>query len=105
VGRGGWSWYTGSASWMYRVGLETILGFTKRGDALTLDPRAPEGWDEFGITYRSGTSTYEIHVQRPGVARRGHQLITLDGLELDGETIPLVDDGATHRVLVRPKHG
>ena len=105
VGRGGWSWYTGSASWMYRVGLEAILGFTKRGDTISLDPRTPAHWDEFAITYRYGRSTYEISVERPDAARRGNQEVTLDGRALEAETIPLVDDGATHRVVVRPKGG
>ncbi|MGH7513798.1 MAG: GH36-type glycosyl hydrolase domain-containing protein [Gemmatimonadales bacterium] len=103
VGRGGWSWYTGSASWMYRVGLEAILGFTKRGESLSLDPRVPAGWEEFGIAYRHGRSTYEIRVEQPGAARKGNQRVTLDGRELEGETVPLTDDGGTHRVLVRPR--
>jgi len=105
VGRGGWSWYTGSASWMYRVGLEAILGFTKRGDTISLDPRTPAHWAEFGIAYRYGRTTYEIAVERPGAAQRGNQEVTLDGRALEAETIPLVDDGAAHRVVVRPKGG
>jgi cellobiose phosphorylase len=103
LGRGGWSWYTGSASWMYRVGLEAILGFTKQGESLSLDPRVPDGWPEFRITYRHGRSTYEIRVERPGAARKGNQRVTLDGGELDGETVPLADDGGSHQVVVRPK--
>jgi cyclic beta-1,2-glucan synthetase len=103
LGRGGWSWYTGSASWMYRVGLEAILGFTKRGDSLTLDPRVPAGWGEFTIAYRHGKSSYEIRVEQPARARRGAQHVMVDGRSLEGETITLVDDGSTHRVLIRPK--
>jgi cellobiose phosphorylase len=86
---------------MYRVGVEAILGFTKRGDSLSLDPRVPAGWDGFAITYRYGRSTYEIAVERPAAARRGSQDITLDGQPIEGATIPLVDDGETHRVVVR----
>ena len=103
VGRGGWSWYTGSASWMYRVGLETILGFTKRGDRLSLEPCVPAAWPEFNLTYRHGRTTYTIVVERPQAARKGNQQVLLDGRMLDGEAIPLVDDGATHEVLIRPR--
>ncbi len=101
VGRGGWTWYTGSASWMYRVGLETILGFTKRGNMLSLDPRVPPDWPEFTIEYRYGRSLYVIVVQGPHAAR-GVREITLDGRVLDGPGIPLVDDGARHAAVVRP---
>jgi cyclic beta-1,2-glucan synthetase len=104
VGRGGWSWYTGSASWMYRVGLEAILGLTKRGESLTFDPRVPAAWGEFTIAYRHGGSVYEIRVEQPALARRGAQQVMVDGRVLDGETITLLDDGSSHRVLIQPKH-
>ena len=61
LGRGGWTWYTGSASWLYRVGLEAILGFTKRGETLEIDPCIPSDWKEFSIEYRQGDSMYSIH--------------------------------------------
>ena len=66
VGRGGWTWYTGSASWMYRVAVEAILGFTKRGETLRIRPCLPDAWPGFSITYRYGRSTYDIAVQRSG---------------------------------------
>jgi cyclic beta-1,2-glucan synthetase len=100
VGRGGWTWYTGSASWMYRVGLESILGFTRRGDTLTIDPRVPAHWPEFGIDYRFGTALYSITVLRPGELPAGEPVVRLDGRTLSGATIPLVDDGQHHRVVV-----
>ncbi|MGE5927149.1 MAG: GH36-type glycosyl hydrolase domain-containing protein, partial [Gemmatimonadota bacterium] len=69
LGRGGWTWYTGSASWMYRVGVEGILGLVKRGDALFVEPRAPAAWEEYTIDYRFGGTTYAITVRRePGLA-------------------------------------
>ena len=95
VGRGGWTWYTGSASWMYRVGLETILGFSKRGDTLCIAPRVPREWGEYSIEYRFGSSVYAIAV-RPG----GAPGVTVDGRSMDGVEIALVDDGARHEVVV-----
>jgi cellobiose phosphorylase len=101
VGRGGWTWYTGSASWMYRVGLETILGFTREGDGLTIHPRVPASWPEYTIEYRYGTSVYVVRVLDPARAQPGAQAITLDDRPLEGERIPLVDDGQQHSVTVR----
>ena len=102
VGRGGWTWYTGSASWMYRVGLETILGFTREGEGLTIHPRVPPSWPEYTIEYRYGTSVYGVRVLDPARAQPGAQAITLDDQTLAGEVIPLVDDGQRHSVTVRP---
>jgi cellobiose phosphorylase len=103
VGRGGWSWYTGSASWMYRVGLEAILGFTRRGDTLRIEPRVPQSWPEFSIEYRFGNTLYAITVRNPGEIGDGEVEMILDGRDQDDLTIPLVDDGARHEVLVRPR--
>jgi cyclic beta-1,2-glucan synthetase len=102
LGRGGWTWYTGSASWMYRVGLEGILGFTKRGDSLFLDPCVPDSWPEYTIEYRYGKSVYVITVENPaGMALQPGQVI-VDGKALDALAIPLVNDGERHVVVVRP---
>jgi cyclic beta-1,2-glucan synthetase len=103
VGRGGWTWYTGSASWMYRVALEAILGFTRRGDRFRVDPRVPASWPEFRLEYRFGSTVYEVLVQRPSAARAGSQVVVVDGRVVDGEWIDLVDDGARHAVVVRPR--
>ena len=65
TGRGGWTWYTGSAGWMYRAGLESILGFKLRGDRLRIDPCVPRWWRDFEITYRRGRTTYRIKVENP----------------------------------------
>jgi cyclic beta-1,2-glucan synthetase len=100
LGRGGWTWYTGSASWMYRVGLEAILGFVKRGDTLFVEPRVPAAWPEFTIEYRHGASVYTILVRREGGPEDGRGRMTLDGHPLKEAGIPLVDDGAAHAVVV-----
>ncbi|MEO8245174.1 MAG: hypothetical protein ABI832_23075, partial [bacterium] len=103
VGRGGWTWYTGSAGWMYRVTLESLLGFQPEGAKLRLSPCIPRDWPGFGIVYRYRTSRYEIEVTNPHGVCRGILSITVDGEMLastDTACIPLLDDGATHRVQV-----
>jgi cyclic beta-1,2-glucan synthetase len=102
LGRGGWTWYTGSASWMYRVGLEAILGFTRRGETLRIEPCVPDHWPEFSIEYRFGTAVYAITVLEPGAVRDAAAEVILDGRLLGHREIPLLDDGARHEVLVRP---
>jgi cyclic beta-1,2-glucan synthetase len=101
LGRGGWTWYTGSASWMYRVGLEGILGFQKRGDMLFIEPRVPAAWPGYTIEYRFGKSVYVIAVSNEGEAGRGPVEVTVDGQIASGGGIPLVDDGERHTVQVR----
>jgi cyclic beta-1,2-glucan synthetase len=102
VGRGGWSWYTGSAGWMYRAGLERILGFRVQGTSLLLDPCIPRSWPGFDIVFRHGTARYEIHVENPDGVNRGVAHAELDGAVLPGAEarVPLADDGKTHRVRV-----
>jgi cyclic beta-1,2-glucan synthetase len=103
VGRGGWTWYTGSAGWLYRAGLEWILGFRVRGAALELDPCVPASWPGFEIAFRFHSSRYEISVENPAGKGRGVSYAELDGKALSAGAptrIPLEDDGATHRVRV-----
>jgi cyclic beta-1,2-glucan synthetase len=102
VGRGGWTWYTGSSGWMYRAGLESILGFTVEGNTLRLDPCVPRAWKDFEIIFRRGTTRYEIAVDNHAGVCRGVARLELDDQVLpDGSTyLTLVDDGATHRVHV-----
>jgi cyclic beta-1,2-glucan synthetase len=102
LGRGGWTWYTGSASWMYRVGLEAILGFTKRGDALWLEPCVPSTWPGYTIEYRFGRSLYTITVSIAASTSKARPAlsITLDGRALDKPGIPLIDDEKPHAVHV-----
>ena len=102
VGRGGWSWYTGSAGWMYRAGLEWLLGFRLRGAVLHLDPCIPRAWRRFDITFRYHASRYEIEVLNPSGATRGISTIDVDGIRQSaaGGRVPLTSDGATHRVRV-----
>ncbi len=100
MGRGGWTWYTGSASWMYRVGLEGLLGLERRGDRLSIAPRAPASWPEYRIEYRFGSSHYDITVRNEGGGARGASRVMVDGVPLNGSEITLVDDGLRHVVDV-----
>lgn len=99
-GRGGWTWYTGSAAWMYRLGLEGILGFKKTGDSLRIDPVIPPDWDGFEIRYQFGRASYHINVINPEHITHNVKVIKLDGIILDNMVIPLVDDGQEHSVEI-----
>ncbi|HET8624609.1 MAG TPA: protein ndvB, partial [Gemmatimonadales bacterium] len=105
LGRGGWTWYTGSASWMYRVGLEAILGFRLRGNRLELCPCVPPDWPHFSIDYVHGRTSYAITVESPARLPMAGAEVLLDGDLLEGGAIPLADDGAPHHVVVRPRLG
>ena len=100
VGRGGWTWYTGSASWSYRVALEGILGFTKRANRLHLAPCLPASWDEVTIDYRFGAATYAIAIRNPDGVSTGSRLVECDGVPCPDGVIELRDDGARHDVRV-----
>ena len=123
VGRGGWTWYTASAGWMYQAGMEGILGFRLRGTTLLIDPCIPRAWPGFEIDFRYHSARYEIVVQNPHGVSRGVVSWELDGKAQPGAApahvggaeaaspdgtraaplgapIPLVDDGATHRIRV-----
>ncbi len=100
IGRGGWTWYTGSSAWIYRIWLEEILGFTLRGQTLSLTPTIPNNWDGFGLQYRYKSSKYAITVKNPEHVSRGKQTVTLDGVLLTSSEIPLEDDGKEHKVEI-----
>jgi cyclic beta-1,2-glucan synthetase len=100
VGRGGWTWYTGSASWLYRVALEAILGFRLEGDRLRLEPCIPTHWPGFEITYKYRSATYHIRVENPNGVERGVREVTVDGTARTDGVIPLADDGRSHEVRV-----
>jgi cyclic beta-1,2-glucan synthetase len=95
-GRSGWTWYTGSAAWMYRIWIEEVLGFHLRGNLLTLNPAIPRDWPGFEIRYRFGSTMYEITVTNNST----RQTITVDGHSISSGTLQLVDDGGVHSVNV-----
>jgi len=98
AGRGGWTWYTGSAGWMYRAAVESILGLRRRGSTFEMVPCIPSSWSDYAIVWRFGRTRYEIGVTNPERRCRGIAEADLDGAPVDPRAIPLVDDGATHRV-------
>ena len=102
LGRGGWTWYTGSASWMYRVGLEAILGFTRTGAELRINPCVPVAWPEYRIVYQFGSASYHITVHEPSLVRHRGAAVTIDGVAQSSGFISLVDDGMRHEVALRP---
>ncbi len=100
TGRGGWTWYTGSSGWMYRLGIEAILGLRREGDWLKVEPCIPETWPGYAITYRFGQTTYHIRVENPNQVCGGIRQMTLDDAPLDDFRIPLADDGQQHQVVI-----
>jgi cyclic beta-1,2-glucan synthetase len=99
IGRGGWTWYTGSAGWLYRLILESLLGLRLEVDTLHIAPCIPTDWEGFKLHYRYRETVYHITVtQRP--AGQGETKVTVDGVEQDDPAIPLVDDHQEHSVEV-----
>ncbi len=98
AGRGGWSWYTGSAGWMYRLMLESMLGITLTINRLTFNPCLPPDWKNFKIHYRFRTTTYHLHFHITGVAQPPR--ITLDGQSIDTPHLTLIDDQKDHHVHI-----
>ncbi len=103
VGRGGWTWYTGSAGWMQRAGVESILGLRIRGAFLYLDPCIPKSWPAFEMTIRCQSARYEIRVDNSAGISRGVCFAELDGVEIAERPLRLrvLDDSALHRVRVK----
>lgn len=98
VGRGGWTWYTGSAGWMYRTAVEYLLGIRRRGPRLAIEPCIPRAWPGFEITYKHGSSRYHVVVDNPKGVCRGIVRAALDGADIAPSPceITLTDDGSYH---------
>jgi cyclic beta-1,2-glucan synthetase len=100
AGRVGWTWYTGSAGWTYRLAVERILGIEKIATRLRINPCLPSEWEGFKATFRHGRTVYRITVENPERVHRGVQRLTLDDALQESCEIPLFDDGGTHAVKV-----
>jgi cyclic beta-1,2-glucan synthetase len=101
VGRGGWTWYTGSAGWLYRAAVEWLLGFRIRGTVLSIDPCIPRGWSNYSMSFRYHSAAYKIRVENPSGVSRGVTLAEMDGKPLANiPNIPLADDGGDHQIRI-----
>jgi cyclic beta-1,2-glucan synthetase len=100
TGGGGWTWYTGSSSWMYGLGIEAILGVSRLGNVLKIKPCIPRSWPGFKVGYRFGATHYLVNVENPEGVNRGIRQVILDGNPLPDKLIPLADDGKQHEVHV-----
>lgn len=100
TGRGGWTWYTGAAGWMYNVGLLHILGFSKEGDKLIINPCIPKEWKEYYINYKHNNTIYNITVSNPNKVSKGVSQVKCDGMIQKENAVLLSDDGLTHDILV-----
>jgi cellobiose phosphorylase len=100
TGRGGWTWYTGSAGWLYRLILESLLGLRLEVDKLRFAPCLPADWDEFKIHYRYRETAYHIVVRQSADAGTTAR-ITIDGAAQTDDAITLIDDRVEHTVEVR----
>ncbi len=98
AGRGGWTWYTGSSSWMYEAGIRYILGFNLEKNILKIEPHIPEAWKEYNIRYKYGNSIYNIKVENKNL--NGNKRIRIDGKEIEGDEIILQDNGGIYSVEV-----
>jgi cyclic beta-1,2-glucan synthetase len=105
VGRGGWTWYTGSSGWMYRLGIEAILGLRRDADSLWLEPCIPAHWPGFKLSYRLGRTRYCFTVENPEGVQCGDATVSVDGNPLPTGRVPLVDDGQEHQVRVVLRRG
>ncbi|MHB9002089.1 MAG: GH36-type glycosyl hydrolase domain-containing protein, partial [Thermoanaerobaculia bacterium] len=99
-GRGGWTWYTGSAGWLYRVAIEGILGLQRHGATFEVKPCIPASWPGFSIEWRFGSAKYAIEVENRDPHYPEVMAAELDGKDVAPDTIPLVDDGADHRLRI-----
>ncbi len=109
IGQSGWTWYSGSAAWMYRIWLEDVLGFRLRGDTLALAPAIPDSWEGFEIHHRFHSSTYAITVRRralrgfapeDGITPEDGFALEVDGQPAEAAPIKLVDDGGSHTITL-----
>lgn len=100
AGRGGWSWYTGSAGWMYQGLLFWFLGIRKEADSLVIEPATPASFGDYTVWYKYGGSEYEIRVENRSKGRLATEALLVDGNRQAGKRLKLVDDGRRHEVIV-----
>jgi cellobiose phosphorylase len=97
TGRGGWTWYTGSAGWMYQLIIESFLGLNRKGDELWFEPCVPEEWKSFKMRYHFKDTVYDIEV----IPNPDDRITIVDGVEQDKGIVQLVDDKRVHVVTIK----
>ncbi len=100
VGRGGWTWYTGSAGWMYQAAVRALLGLRRSGATVSVNPCIPAVWPHYALDWKVGRTRYRFTVSNPGHRCCGVTSAALDGTAVDAAAIPLNDDGGTHEVTI-----
>jgi cyclic beta-1,2-glucan synthetase len=101
VGRGGWTWYTGSAAWTWRLGVEAILGLRLKEGRLVIDPCLPTHWKCFEAHVKGPEGSLRVRVENPEGVSKGALEVTVDDVPLEGSAIALPTDGREHQVVVR----
>jgi cyclic beta-1,2-glucan synthetase len=100
VGRGGWTWYTGSAGWMYQAAVQSLLGLRRNGATVSLNPCIPAVWPEYSLTWTVGRTQYHFTVSNPDHRSHGIASAQLDGVAVDPRAIPFANDGERHEVRI-----
>lgn len=100
IGKGGWSWYTGSSAWLFIAGFENILGIKKEGEKLCINPCVPKEWESYSVTYNYKSSVYNINVYNPDHKEVGIKTIYSDNSAISTNEINLLDDEKEHRIDV-----
>jgi cyclic beta-1,2-glucan synthetase len=100
IGRGGWTWYTGSAGWMYQAAIQGLLGLRRHGSTMSVNPCIPTVWPEYSLEWTLGRTRYRFLVSNPEQRCQGIGSAELDGVAVDARAIPLVDDGREHEVTI-----
>jgi cyclic beta-1,2-glucan synthetase len=100
VGRGGWTWYTGSAGWMYQAAVKAILGLERRGRTISVNPCVPTVWTEFTLDWQIGNTRYHFVIENPLRWSRGVASAELDGAPVEPDAIPLTESGGRHEVRI-----
>lgn len=100
IGRGGWTWYTGSSSWMYKAGIEYILGLKIQNETLSIKPAIPSDWKEYSIRYEYKSSVYNIKIKNPNGKNTGVEKFIVNGIEIEERQVKLIDNGKINEIEV-----
>lgn len=100
AGRGGWTWYTGSSSWMYEAGLHYILGLTIEKGYLSINPCIARNWKEYKIHYKHGNSIYNISIKNPNEKNTGVESFILNGVKIEEKKVKLIDNGKINEIEI-----